>query len=232
MSFFMPFPEPLIPAVFNRRLNRFLVEAGLNGRRELVHLHDPGRIKEILVPGCPLLLRPASAENRKTSYTIQLACHRDVWVSLDSALPNRFLNLCLQTGAIYEFRDYALGRREIPVGKCRFDFHLITAGIDILLEVKSVTLVRDGVALFPDAPTTRGARHIQSLLQAASQGYCGTVFFLVQRPDARSFKVNEEMDPDFARIFREGFRRGLEIMAYTSILSPEGIELGRRIPVV
>jgi len=232
MSVMLPFEEELVPATFRSRPNRFLVEAELDGRPVLAHLHDPGRMKELLVPGAELRLKPAAGGARKTAWTAALVRAGAEWVSIDSGLPNRFVEKCLRAGAIHEFRDYAVARREVPFGRSRFDFHLVGSGMDILLEVKSVTLVADGLALFPDAPTARGTRHLHELAEASARGYAGTVLFLVQRADARALRPHGGIDPAFARALREVYREGVEVLAYTAAVSPAGMSLGRRIPVV
>lgn len=231
-STFLAFPHPLEEARFLARPNRFVVEAETAGGIVRAHLHDPGRMRELLVPGACLMLDSAPAgTGRSTTHTVRLVRHGEVWVSVDSVLPNRFMEKLLREEAIFEFRDWALIRTEVPHGRSRFDFLLLSSAASLLLEVKSVTLVRDGVALFPDAPTVRGARHLKELAEASKSGYAGTVFFLVQREDATSFRPNAEMDPVFTAALAEAFHRGVEIVAYTSRLSPEGIGLGRRIPV-
>jgi len=231
MPVFMPFKKELQPATFIRRLNRFVVDVDLAGKVIQAHLHDPGRLKEILVPGTTLFLEPAGNKNRKTAFTVSLAQKEGVFISLNSILPNRFMEFCLTENALHEFRDYSLARREVPFGNSRFDFHLMGAGIDIFLEVKSVTLVKDGLALFPDAPTVRGSRHIRELMDAARSGICGTIFFLVQREDADAFQANTETDPTFSAVLHQAFVKGIEIIAYTSRLNRDGISLGKRIPV-
>ncbi|MBP7867439.1 MAG: DNA/RNA nuclease SfsA [Acidobacteria bacterium] len=229
----LPFPAPLEPARFVRRENRFLVTVERGGSAFSAHLHDPGRLREILAPGVELYLRADPAPGRKTAHTVVLARHAGVLVGINSALPNALVEACLRAGRLHEFRDYNLGAREkrLPGGG-RVDFHLLTAGIDIYLEVKGASLVRDGVAFFPDAPTTRGTRQLGDLMAIAGKGVCGTVFFLVQREDASGLRPNDETDPAFAAALRLAFRKGLEILAYTSRPSRDGLSLGRRIPVI
>ena len=235
MSFHLPFGKPYVPAHFIRRLNRFLVEVSVKGKAGpvLAHLHDPGRLKELLLPDALLYLEPADKTSgpRKTAFTAALVKSDDVLVSINSILPNRFVEACLRAGAIHEFRDYTLASREVRHGRSRFDFHLMGAGIDILLEVKSVTLVQEGSALFPDAPTTRGTRHLRELLAARHQGYCGSVLFIVQRDDACELRPHRIIDPVFASTLQDVMNQGIEVVAYTSRLSLTGITLGRRIPL-
>lgn len=230
-SFFFPFATELVPAKFISRPNRFLVLAETPEGAVEAHLHDPGRLRELLAPGVELLLAPAQNPGRKTPFTVVLARSGDVWVTLHTALPNDVLHGALKERALPEFRDYEVVRREVPFGRGRFDFHLMTAGIDIYMEVKAVSLVRGGVALFPDAPTARGTRHLRELATAAKKGICGTVLFLVQRRDAGEVRPNDETDSAFGDALRDAFRGGLEILAYTTDPSPEGIRLGPRVPV-
>lgn len=234
MTVHLPFEAELVPATFRSRPNRFLVEVELDGRTVLAHLHDPGRLKELLTPGVDLRLKPADtgAAARKTAWTAALVRAGTEWVSIDSGLPNRFVEQCLRTGAIHEFRDYAVARREVPFGRSRFDFQLVGSGMDVLLEVKSATLVADGLALFPDAPTARGTRHLRELAEASARGFAGTVLFLVQRADARALRPHGAIDPAFARALREVYREGVEVLAYTAAVSPAGMGLGRRIPIL
>jgi sugar fermentation stimulation protein A len=234
MTVHLPFEEKLVAARFRSRPNRFLVEAEQGGRMVEAHLHDPGRLRELLVPGAELRLAPVSParrSERKTAWTVALVKAGNEWVSVDSGLPNRFVEKCLREGALFEFRDYAVARREMPFGRSRFDFHLVGSGMDILLEVKSVTLVEDGLARFPDAPTLRGTRHLRELAAASSRGYAGTVLFLVQRSDVHSLMPHWIMDSAFAHALAEVYRQGVEVLAYTTSLTPRGMTLGRRIPV-
>lgn len=231
MTCTIPFQPALIPARFQKRLNQFLVEVDTGGGTVTAHLADPGRLVELLRPDAACWIRPVSSAGRKTAFTLALVQAGGVWVSVDTTLPNRLVEIALRAGAIHEFRDYTLVRREVRQGRSRFDFHLMSAGMDILLEVKSVTMARDGVALFPDAPTTRGARHLRELQAASGQGFMGTVLFLVQRPDVRLLRPNAAIDPVFASRLAEAYRRGIEVLAYTAAPDPAGIRLGRRIPV-
>ena len=228
---FMPFGQKLFPALYIRRINRFVVVVEIEGRQELAHLHDPGRLKEILIPGTRLFLTKVSRSGRKTPFTATLADCDTTLVSINSTLPNRFVEFCLNGNYLYEFRDFSLVRREVPFDHSRLDFHLIGAGVDILLEVKSVTLVENRSAYFPDAPTSRGVKHVRELIAAAHRGFCGTIFFLVQRDDADVLYPNRDIDPLFADQLNFAYSRGIEIIAYTSHLSMQGISLGRRIPV-
>ncbi len=198
---------------FIERPNRFSIWVDVNGRRELAHLPNPGRLLEILIPKRRVLLRRARSEKRKTRWTAVGADLEGMLVSLDSTLPNRFLPEALKEEAIPPLRGWRIATREPRLGAGRLDFLLVRGDERLYLEVKSVTLVEDGVALFPDAPTSRGRRHLLELAGAVREGDRAAVLFVVQRPDAVRFGPNAETDPAFAEAFREALEGGVAMYA-------------------
>ncbi|HAF71252.1 TPA: DNA/RNA nuclease SfsA [Candidatus Acetothermia bacterium] len=207
---------------FLERPSRFSVWVKLNGRRELVHLPNPGRLLSILVPGRPLLLRPAAGGPRKTRYTAVGAELEGMLVSLDSTLPNRFFPQALALGLIPPLAGWTLAGKEPRMGAGRADFLLRQGDEKMLVEVKSVTWVEGGVALFPDAPTARGRRHLKELAQAVREGKRASLAFVVQRPDAVAFGPSP-IDPGFAKALREALATGVE--AFALVCSFDGTQL-------
>ena len=205
----------LLEAVFEERLNRFLVRVERAGRRHLCHLPNPGRLQELLHVGTPVLLQPRPRHGRKTAHDLVAVRKGRVWVSVDTRLPNRAVGEWLAEGMLPEFRAYRKVRPEVPLGESRIDF-LLRNGRDCYLEVKSCTLVEGDDALFPDAPTERGRRHVETLAEAAERGLRASVLFVVQRPDASLFRPREETDPAFAHALRDASMRGVEVYAYRS----------------
>lgn len=187
----------MVRGTFLARVNRFTVEVWVNGRRDRAHLPNPGRLSDVLQPGRVVLLRPARP-GRRTSWTAVAADLGEFLVSLDSTLPNRSFPRFLALGVIPELRGSHIAAKEPRLGAGRTDFLLWRGDQKIWVEVKSVTLVEDGVALFPDAPTTRGTRHLWELAARAQAGEEAFVVFVVQRPDAQRFKPNDPVDPHFA----------------------------------
>ncbi|MGY4707737.1 DNA/RNA nuclease SfsA [Candidatus Bipolaricaulota sp. J31] len=208
---------------FIARPNRFAVWAEVNGQRELAHLPNPGRLREILTPGRKILLREAPGAKRKTRWTAIGADLDGILVSLDSTLPNRFFPEALESGAIPPLRGWGIAAVEPGLGAGRADFLLERGAERLFLEVKSVTLVDEGVALFPDAPTVRGRRHLRELAGAVGDGVRAAVLFVVQRPDAHRFGPNAATDPAFAQAFREALEKGVE--AYAVVCSFDGKRL-------
>lgn len=227
----MRLPPGLVAATVVRRLNRFAVEVALPGGLTVAHLPNSGRLRELLAPGTPALLVPRSQSGRKTAFDLLLVRPGESWVSADARLPNALAREALESGAIRPLAGLAVLRSEVPFGGSRVDFLLAGRGRRCLLETKSVTLVEDGVALFPDAPTARGTRHVRGLAAARAQGLEAAVLFVVQRPDALEFRPHEEADPAFARALREAAAAGVMVMAYGCQVSPEEARIAAPLPV-
>jgi sugar fermentation stimulation protein A len=208
-------PGSLREAHFKARRNRFLVEAELHGSVVECHLPNPGRLRELLVPGATVYLLRKSRAGRKTGHDLVAVRHGSVLVSVDSRLPNRAVGRLLRQRALMEFSRYSTIIPEARIGESRVDF-LLRDGTDCYLEVKSCTLVVDGIALFPDAPTERGRRHMEDLASAVRSGSRAAVLFVVQRPDARAFRPNDETDPRFGDALRRAHEAGVEVYAYRS----------------
>jgi len=232
---FLPWGPPLAEARFVRRPNRFVVEARLRtANAEVVaHLADPGRLKELLVPERRMGLRPeAPSPSRATRWTALLVESPDGsgWISLNTTVPNRLVGAALAAGALPEFGGWRLAGREVPFGSSRLDFLLEDpGGRRMYVEAKSVTLVEDGVALFPDAVTARGARHLEELMRARREGHEAAVLFVLQRPDARRIVAARAIDPVFADALSRAEEAGVLVLGRRCAVSWEGIRLGRRV---
>ena len=231
----MALPPPLATAgmkgaavwgEFLERPNRFSLWVKVNGRRELAHLPNPGRLLEVLSPGRRILLRPAREGHRRTRYTAVGADLGGMLVSLDSMLPNRFFPRALAQGLIPPLAGWSLARREPPLGAGRADFLLARGDERLLVEVKSVTWVKEGIALFPDAPTARGRRHLEELAQAVGEGARAAVAFVVQRRDAYAFGPSP-IDPEFARAFERALTAGVKAFALVCSFDGKGLGLER-----
>ncbi len=223
----MQITEELFEARFLKRLNRFTIQVAMNGV-ENAYLPNPGRLKELLRPRARILLAKEQNPVRKTRYDGVAVLHNDVWVCIDSRIPNQVIREEITRKRLPEFKNYERLRPEFRFNHSRFDFLL---NDNCILEVKGCTLIRRGLALFPDAPTERGARHLRELIDATKQGYRACILFLVQRPDADRFAPNDSTDPDFAATLRKASVRGVEVIAYTSTFTKGAIKMGRRIPV-
>jgi sugar fermentation stimulation protein A len=154
-----------------------------------------------------------------------------LWVSVVPVLANRILEAALAAGGVSGLKRTRVLAREVTRGHSRFDFLLSRRGSPVLTEVKSVSLVEDGRALFPDAPTQRGARHVRELTEVRRRGGASLVVFVVQRHDAVSLSPHRARDPQFGSALEAAARAGVKLLAYTCRMAPSGCRLDRRIPV-
>jgi sugar fermentation stimulation protein A len=227
-------PGPLHPARFIARPNRFLTLVELNGNEVEAHLPDPGRLKKLLLPGVKVWIRDAAGPARRTKYTLTLVeAPSGEIVSLVTTFPNEMVAEALAANRIPELEAWTVERREASWGKSRFDFLLRDgAGRQMLLEVKSVTLVEGDRALFPDAITSRGARHVRELAAAVQEGFEAAVLFVVQRRDAGSITAARAIDPAFAEALGEAHTAGVTVLGYRCEVSTEEAWVTEAVPVL
>lgn len=227
------FPTGMACVTLVRRVNRFAVSArAADGRRLYLHLPNSGRMEELLRPGARGLAHLGVAGTaRRTVGTLLLVRHKRRWVGLDARMPNRLFEAALRAEALPPFRGYRRWRREVRFGAGRIDFVLEGRGRTLLVETKSCNRVDGGIALFPDAPTARGARHLLELARALEPGRRAAVVWIVQRDDARVLRPFAEADPRFADAVRTAAAGGVALLAYTCRVTARRMVLLRRIPV-
>ncbi len=240
----MKFLDGFVEARFVKRVNRFVAKIDIAGQEHLAHVPNSGRMRELLLPGASVLAAVKGTgplKNRKTDYDLSLVLFEGRWVSIDSRLPNKLLEQMIEQQKLPEhspLRDAAIIKKEPAYSHGRFDLLLAPPkgtkkgdAISIYVECKSVTLVDEQRALFPDAPTARGKRHLEALSEAVHEGHRGVVVFLVQRDDAVSFSPNWEMDPLFAHALQKAHTQGVIIESYAFRVTPEGVWFDQELPV-
>jgi len=207
----------LICGKFIDRPNRFTVIFKTGNTVEKAHLRDPGRLNELLTSDAMLLLRPAiNLAGRKTKYDVIAVLKDGLWVVINSGFHSNIATDLIESGQINEFSGYFVEKREYNYGKSRIDFLLSTKNKKkMLVEVKGCTLVEDGLAIFPDSPTTRGKRHLEELIKARNEGLNSTVLFLIMREDAKEFSPNFNMDPNFSKSLLKAYQNNVKIVAYS-----------------
>jgi sugar fermentation stimulation protein A len=227
----MKYEGELIQAKFKERPNRFLGIVELNGKVTKCFIPNPGRMKELMIQGIKVYLVEKKGLHRKTDYDMKLVEKDGNLISVDSRLPNKIFAEAIMQNRLEPFKKYSVTRTEPIFMDSRLDFLLEKQDIQALIECKSCNLVEDGTALFPDAPTKRGTRHMNTLVMALAQGRA-CVVFIVQRDDAELFRLFEERDPDFAGAIEKAVEEGVEIYAYTCNVDLQGIRIKDIIPVV
>ena len=200
-----------IEARFVDRPNRFITRVEYNGDILSSHLPDPGRLKELLKPGARILLKKEIGAHRKTMFSTQAVYDGDILISLNTLLPNQYTAYLLDNGKIDFLKDWEINKKEIIYGKHRFDFQLKKGNEMMYLEVKSVTMVENEIAKFPDAITERGKKHVECLGSLAKKGIRAMVLFVVQRHDAVLFQPKWSRDPKFGSSLYKAWRRGLDV---------------------
>lgn len=223
---------PLVNGSFVRRENRFRALVEVNGRLAAAHVPNSGRLWELFVPGRRVCLRPSAAPHRKTAFDLVLVDVDGRWVSVDARLPPHLFAEAVQEGRLAAFQGCAVERQEVPLAGHRIDVVLTCPKGCCWVETKSVTLVLDGFALFPDAITARGRSHVEALQQVVAGGERAAVVFVVQRDDATCFRPHDESDPAFGAALRRAAAAGVEVYAYTCSVSENHIAIVRPIPVV
>ncbi|OLS31997.1 MAG: Sugar fermentation stimulation protein A [Candidatus Heimdallarchaeota archaeon AB_125] len=224
-------------ARFLSRPNRFLATVKLENSREIVEVHvpDPGRLEELLLSDLEVIVRQEESKNRRTRYTLVGVKTGLIWVNIESIFTNDIFRQ--EFHKLEKFKHLELVRSEFTFGKSRFDFLMKNKKTNKqeLVEIKGATLVENQIALFPDAPTKRGARHVRELGEAVTKGWNAHVVFIIKRNDAISFKPNEKMDPKFAEELKLAQQKGVKLTAaiceYDPIITKE-IAIVNEVPIL
>ena len=196
-----------VRGIFQERQNRFIAWVVVAGTLERVHVKNTGRCKELLIPGCEVILEKSDNPNSKTKYDLICTYKKDFgWVNIDSQAPNKVVREWL------EKQDYTYIKQEYTYGNSRIDFYMERGEEKFLLEVKGCTLEIDGMGYFPDAPTTRGVKHLRELTKAVSEGYHCMVAFVIQMEGITEVKPNVDTHPEFGEALEEAKNAGVEIL--------------------
>lgn len=218
-------------ATFLARPNRFIARVLLDGAVETVHVKNTGRCRELLQPGVAVILEEAGHPGRKTRYSLVAVYKGKMLINIDSQAPNTVVYEAIQQRRLPEFGVVTRLTREVRYRGSRFDLYYETEEKRGFIEVKGVTLEEQGLALFPDAPTERGTKHLRELTAAVREGYEGCVFFLLQMKGPQHFQPNKAVDPDFAEALQVAKESGVRVLAYDSIVTEDGIALEEPTPV-
>ncbi len=224
----------LIPGILIKRYKRFLADVELeNGTVVTVHCPNSGSMKGCAAPGSHVFLSCSSNPGRKYPFTWELVQVNGFWVGINTARPNQLVHEGIRNGSVSELQGYASIRSEVPYGEhSRIDLLLDGPTGRCFVEVKNVTMVENGQALFPDAVTTRGQKHLNELMRVVQEGDRGVIFFTVQRGDGSGVSPADSIDPEYGRLLRLAVAHGVEAFAYRACVTPEDISLIERLPVI
>ena len=218
--------------VLLKRYKRFLADILLDDQQTLtVHCPNSGSMRGCSEPGSPVLISYSEGPKRKYAWTLEMVQHQDIWIGVHTGRTNGIVREGLENGTISDFGKIRTLTPEVVVSeKSRLDFFLETEKGQIYLEVKNCSLAEHQVALFPDAVTARGAKHLHELVRLAEAGFGAAVLFCIQRRDASSCKPAAAIDPVYAETVAWAQGRGVQFLAYQAEVSPEAIAITKKIP--
>lgn len=209
--------ENIIEGKFISRPNRFIAYVEIDGKKETAHVKNTGRCKELLIEGTRVYLEVSDNPLRKTKYDLIAAYKGDTLVNMDSQAPNKVAIEFIKDN----FKNTKI-KPEYKYGSSRID---ICVNEKALIEVKGVTLENDGIALFPDAPTERGIKHINELIRAKSEGYESYILFVIQMKSIKEFKPNFKTHREFGEALQNAEKAGVKILAYDCIVTPDALKI-------
>ena len=227
----MIFKEKLVHGTLIKRYKRFLADVRLDDGSEIVaHCTNSGSMKSCIEVGAEVYLTPVNDPKRKTKFTWEMIKMNGDWIGINTGNPNKLAFEAISAGTISELVGYTTVKREVKFGDSRFDVFAENETEKCFVEVKNVTMKEGKYALFPDAITTRGQKHLKTLMEVKASGIRAVMLYIVQRSDVEIFAPAKEIDPDYAKALKLAFNSGVEVIVMQVKVTPEKIELVRKIP--
>lgn len=223
----MKFKDPVFEGRFLRRYKRFFADFELDGRVETAHVANTGSLRGLIETEKPCLVTFNDSPTRKLKYSLQALQAPESWVGVNTALANTLVKEAFEQQRIDHWAHYKNLQAEIKISKeTRLDFKLsLGPGADLFVEVKNVTWGEHGTAFFPDAVTSRGAKHLEELIELKKQGHDAEMVFVVQRTDCKIFRPAQELDKKYAAGLRAAHSAGVRISVFQVKFEKDGISL-------
>lgn len=209
--------------IFVSRPNRFVAVVTVDGQNKVCHVKNTGRCRELLIPGVTVLLEKCESKDRKTEYDLVAVYKGQELINIDSQAPNKVFGEWIKERGF--FGEPSLIRPETTYKNSRFDYYIENRSQKLFVEIKGVTLEEDGVAMFPDAPTERGIKHLNELVEATENGYTAYVFFIIQMKNCKYFTPNVNTHPQFAQALVKAERAGVNICCVDCEVFEEGFSI-------
>jgi len=227
----MNFEDKLISGQFVKRYKRFFVDVKIDGKIITAHCPNTGSMYGLLKKNNKVWLTKSNNPNRKLKYTLQIIQDKKTKVGVNTHLTNKIVLEALQNNLIKEFDKTIEIKPETKFGNnTRFDFLVTENNLKSFIEVKNVTLSRKkGIAEFPDAITSRGLKHIKELIKANEKGYKIYILYLIQRNDCKSFKIANDIDPEYSDSLSKAVKKNLNVLCFDCKFSPKGIKLNQKV---
>jgi sugar fermentation stimulation protein A len=224
----MKFQTPLIEGTLIKRYKRFLADVELSsGEIVLAHVPNSGSMKGVSDPGSPCLISRSPSLTRKIPFTLEMVkAGGSQWVGVNTSLTNALVQEAIEYKIISDWNKYSEFKREVKINKeSRLDFLLTSEEDRHYVEVKNVSMAEPPWAVFPDAKTERGQKHLRELALLAEEGFKAEIFFVVQREDCTQFRPCDEIDPVYGNLLREVTKKGVKVQCWACSLSPLEIRI-------
>ena len=221
--------ENISTAGFIRRPNRFIAHILHEGEEKICHVKNTGRCRELLVPGSQILVQKAENPARKTPFDLISVYKGTRLINMDAAAPNAVFGEFLRSGGLGFIPDAV--KAECRRGDSRFDFYFEHGGKAAFAEVKGVTLEENGVVRFPDAPTERGVKHLNGLIDCVKEGFEAYAVFVVQMENVKYFEPNRSTHPQFADALKEAAEAGVHILAYECAVGFDTLDITKSVEI-
>ena len=224
--------QKIVTGIFRSRPNRFVAMCEVEGQTYRCHVKNTGRCRELLIPGVQVYLQDRRGEGGSTDFSLIAVKKGNQIVNIDSQAPNAVVKEALLSGSLVlpGYEDPDLVRGEYTFGDSRLDFYIEKDGRKGLVEVKGVTLEVEGAALFPDAPTQRGIKHLNELAKA--EGHDRFVIFVIQMKGVALFSPNNVTHPQFGQSLKDAQTAGVTVLAFDCDVTEDSLILDSPIPVV
>jgi sugar fermentation stimulation protein A len=227
----MIFPNKLVHGRLIKRYKRFLADVELdNGEIVVAHTSNSGSMKSCLEEGAEVYLTYVDDPKRKTKYTWEMIKINGSWVGINTAVPNLLVYEAVKSQQIADLRGYSFVKREVKFDDSRFDVFASNEAEECFIEVKNVSMKVGEYARFPDAVTTRGKKHLNTLMRVKKEGKRAVMVYVIQRTDVTTFAPAFDIDPEYAKSLQEAYENGVEVYPIRAIVTPERIELGELLP--
>ena len=229
----MIFSSPLQKATLVKRYKRFLADVITDeGLETTVHCPNSGSMRGCSTPGSPVMLSTSPNPKRKYPQGLEMVQENGTWIGVNTMLTNTIVAEAIMDGSIAELQDIETLTREVKTSDTsRLDLLLERNGEKIYVEIKNCSLVEDGWAMFPDAVTARGTKHLKELARLVAEGYQAVLFFCIQRSDGTQFKPAAHIDPLYAKTLQEVQQEGVQILAYQAEVTPQSITITKAVPI-
>lgn len=232
----MDFAEPLLEAVFLKRYKRFFADILLEGQPEVAHVANTGSLKSCNFPESKCWVSRSRNPARKLKFSLEALQNPSTgsWVGVNTSHPNALVREAFERRVIPHWAAYSELQSEVKLNaETRLDFRFSGPSGHHYVEVKSVTLLVDEHACFPDAVTERGQKHLRELMSLVDQGHTAEIFYFIQRTDGIAFRPAEDIDPVYSQLLREAQAKGVRLSAFISEIDQQKVELtSRSIPIL